>query len=251
MLQQLKRVLGMSPRNPSAKSSRRAAPRPCLAVERLEAREVPAADITLSGGTVILTGAGNGVEGNVWIGDRGTATPYDDVVVANLWYWTTNTTVPVRVHLQRVYDMWTFTTVGPLQAVTRVNFYGTSGDDLFYNYTGFTSNLYGYAGNDRLYGGWGNDTIDGGTGNDHLYGGDGNDSLDGWTGDDRLYGGSGSDILLGYDGNDYLDGGRDGHVDYLYGEAGNDTFVAEWYFNGRYWVNRDRPQDQRPGDVVR
>lgn len=55
---------------------------------------------------------------------------------------------------------------------------------------------------------------------DVMFGGDGNDTLDGWTNDDELNGGNGVDTLLGWTGNDTLNGGAD--PDYLYGEGGDD-----------------------------
>ncbi|WP_432507187.1 calcium-binding protein [Pseudomonas aeruginosa] len=71
----------------------------------------------------------------------------------------------------------------------------------------------GTAGNDRLYGYAGSDTLSGGLGNDSLYGYAGNDLLQGDEGNDTLYGGAGDDTLLGGLGNDYLQG-----------EAGNDVY---------------------------
>lgn len=67
-----------------------------------------------------------------------------------------------------------------------------------------------------LWGGEGNDYIDGGLGNDSLYGG---------TGDDILIGGTGADLLLGEDGNDWLYGGSEN--DSLWGGAGNDVSVGD------------------------
>ncbi len=65
-----------------------------------------------------------------------------------------------------------------------------------------------------------------------LYGGNGNDELNGWNYDDQLYGGADADEMYGYGGKDYLDGGRgndylDGGKgnDDLYGGAGKDAFV--------------------------
>ncbi|MBD2470493.1 calcium-binding protein [Nostoc sp. FACHB-145] len=49
---------------------------------------------------------------------------------------------------------------------------------------------------DNLYGGSGNDTINGGAGNDSFYGGDGNDILNGGAGDDTLYGEAGNDRFI-------------------------------------------------------
>jgi VCBS repeat-containing protein len=75
---------------------------------------------------------------------------------------------------------------------------------------------------DTIYGGAGNDTIDGKNGNDTLYGGSGNDTLIGGQGDDTLYGGSGSDTIEGGSGDDAIYGGVG--ADTLTGDAGNDTF---------------------------
>lgn len=66
---------------------------------------------------------------------------------------------------------------------------------------------------DTLYGGAGDDTLNGLGNNDTLYGGSGTDILNGGSGDDNLYGGSGSDALSGGSGSDML-----------YGGQGNDTF---------------------------
>ena len=70
------------------------------------------------------------------------------------------------------------------------------------------------AGKDVLYGGDGDDTIDGGANNDKIYGQDG---------DDSLIGGAGADTLWGGDGEDTLDGGAGN--DRLIGDAGADTFI--------------------------
>ena len=74
---------------------------------------------------------------------------------------------------------------------------------------------------DTLYGGAGNDTINGLNGADILYGGTGNDILDGGSQNDTLYGGSGNDTLRGGSGNDILIGGYG--ADAITGGTGNDT----------------------------
>lgn len=83
--------------------------------------------------------------------------------------------------------------------------------------------MYGGAGNDVLNGLAGGDWLAGGTGNDTLYGGDGNDTLRGQDGDDWLYGGAGKDVMMGDAGNDTLV--PDAGYDTLYGGAGADVFV--------------------------
>lgn len=146
---------------------------------------------------------------------------------------------------------------------------GGAGNDVLYGRLG-ADRLFGLAGNDALYGGGGGDYMDGGDGSDRLvaaldfesnflYGGNGIDYLYGGYGTDYLYGGNGSDYLfgnLGLDylygeaGNDYLNGGNDGHADALTGGAGYDRFVAEWYWSGSAWRNRDRPLDFHAGDSI-
>ena len=76
-----------------------------------------------------------------------------------------------------------------------------------------------WKGNDSLYGGDGNDWLDGSYDDDVLYGGDGNDTLGNSiapeSGNDKMYGEAGNDAIYGGAGNDILDGG-----------AGNDTIDA-------------------------
>jgi Ca2+-binding RTX toxin-like protein len=89
-----------------------------------------------------------------------------------------------------------------------------------------------------LYGGDGNDWLDGSYDNDTLYGGSGNDTLGnsvvpepgddlmyGEGGNDQLYGGDGNDTLIGGTGNDTLVGGAGN--DRLTGNSGNDRFVYD------------------------
>jgi len=61
-------------------------------------------------------------------------------------------------------------------------------------------------GRDDLYGGAGNDLLDGGNGRDDLYGGAGNDTLDGGNGNDDMYGGSGADTFVFGAGRDTVEG---------------------------------------------
>src|SRR4051794_24908267 len=75
---------------------------------------------------------------------------------------------------------------------------GPADDNVTVSY-GFPASLAisidGGAGNDRLSGGDGNDTLLGGAGNDQLAGYAGNDVLDGGDGNDTVTGYSGSDVL--------------------------------------------------------
>ena len=98
----------------------------------------------------------------------------------------------------------------------------------------FSSELYGYAGNDVLHGDSGDDTLYGGIGNDVLQGADdndrlsgdqGNDSLYGGVGNDSLYGGTGRDSLYGGNGDDILDGSSD--IDFMDGGNGADLYYVD------------------------
>ena len=157
----------------------------------------------------------------------------------------------------------------PQGELTRIVFYGGSGDDSFVNSTMIPSEAYGEGGNDTLiggpaadelyggagvdfvkgngswvtstmgdtlHGGGGDDKIVGGEGNDLIYGGGGNDNLQGNMGNDQLFGGTGLDVLYGQAGDDFLQGGYDNHSDILSGGSGKDTFVQQW----REKVGNDR-----------
>jgi len=89
--------------------------------------------------------------------------------------------------------------------------YGGDGNDHIYarTVTGTAS------GNDLIYGGTGDDYVDGGSGSSTVYGGDGNDSIDAGYGlSTTIYGGDGNDTLTYFGPHD---------VD-LIGGAGNDFF---------------------------
>lgn len=91
--------------------------------------------------------------------------------------------------------------------------YGGSGND----------ELDGGASGDLIYGGRGADNIDGEGGNDKLYGEDGNDTIQGSGGNDRILGGAGRDLLQGNAGADTLFG--NGGIDTLQGGAGIDQLT--------------------------
>lgn len=66
-----------------------------------------------------------------------------------------------------------------------------------------------------IWGGRGNDVLEGGSAHDRIYGEAGHDVLVGRQGDDFLYGGAGADLLLGGAG-----------ADHLFGEGGNDWLIG-------------------------
>lgn len=67
--------------------------------------------------------------------------------------------------------------------------------------------LRGGSGDDRLFGGAGNDKLTGGSGEDALYGRAGNDWIFGGRDDDVIYGGPGDDRLVGNSGFNEVFGG--------------------------------------------
>ncbi|WP_286192532.1 DUF4214 domain-containing protein [Stappia sp. BW2] len=100
----------------------------------------------------------------------------------------------------------------------------------FYSEPGVNINMFRRqgTGNDTFSADPGSDIIVGAEGNDTLYGNDGNDVLLGGEGDDRLYGGAGNDVL---DAGDTAGGWQ-----YLYGDAGDDTYLYKRE-NGKVFIN--------------
>ncbi|MFH7028711.1 MAG: hypothetical protein ACHBN1_25785 [Heteroscytonema crispum UTEX LB 1556] len=84
--------------------------------------------------------------------------------------------------------------------------------------------LVGTPGNDNLFGGNGDDVIDGLAGNDNIYGGEGNNILLGGAGDDTLFAGTGNDQFDGGEGNNTFYGGEGKNI-FIAG-AGNDVAYA-------------------------
>jgi Ca2+-binding RTX toxin-like protein len=108
---------------------------------------------------------------------------------------------------------------------------GGAGDDYLSAYFGSNSVFIGWKG----YGGEGNDTLESYSDlKDSLYGGLGNDSLNGGTDDDKLYGGEGNDTLRGGDflldrfGNVVVGGGSD----LIEGGGGNDVLSGGFSYGG-------------------
>lgn len=122
----------------------------------------------------------------------------------------------------------------PLSSVSALNIFCRGGDDIVIG-TGCSFGFYvdAGAGNDKIIGGDGPDTILGAAQKDIIYGGLGNDRLNGSGANDKVLGGAGLDRLYGGDRNDFIDGGssRDriyggGGVDTMLGQSGNDIFSA-------------------------
>lgn len=111
---------------------------------------------------------------------------------------------PENLAADTVADIKTLDTSEDLDAfIQSVEGTDTDGDD----------RLFGGTGDDVLLGMGGDDQLDGGDGNDLLFGGSGNDFLDGGNGADKLYGGDGNDILV-YDASDVLIQGGSG-IDFM------------------------------------
>ncbi|MFF8451552.1 calcium-binding protein [Streptomyces leeuwenhoekii] len=101
---------------------------------------------------------------------------------------------------------------------------GGPGDDELHAHTART--VLGGAGNDMvmgpaaLYGGDGMDHLMGDSGNQQMWGGRGDDMIEGYGGDDTVHAGSGDDHAMGGDGRDIVLGGPGN--DTLDGEGGDD-----------------------------
>ncbi|WEH38830.1 calcium-binding protein [Streptomyces sp. AM 2-1-1] len=102
---------------------------------------------------------------------------------------------------------------------------GGAGDDELHAHTART--VLGDAGDDMvmgpatLYGGDGVDHLMGDSENQRMWGGRGDDMIEGYGGDDIVYAGPGDDQVMGGDGRDILLGGSDD--DMVHGEGGDDV----------------------------
>jgi VCBS repeat-containing protein len=138
-------------------------------------------------------------------------------------------------------DTFTVTTIDGTTQVVTIAIHGASDadpNDFDYLATGKTvvcdpPYVYGTPGGDSIaggghhgqviYGGAGNDTINGTGKCDIIYAGSGDDTVKGNDGDDKIYGGSGSDTINGNNGCDTIIGGYG--ADKLTGGHGDDRFV--------------------------
>lgn len=107
--------------------------------------------------------------------------------------------------------------------------YGGSGNDFIQGSNMGDDYLFGGTGNDLIRGGdltadQSNDSIYGHDGNDTLFGGSGADRIEGGNGDDEINGGNGFDSLYGNAGADLIDGSDSN--DLIEGNDGNDSLLG-------------------------
>ncbi len=124
---------------------------------------------------------------------------------------------------------------GPFSGITNIQVFAQAGNDCIDIDSNITVPVLvdGGAGDDKIEGGSGNDTLLGGLGRDCIEGGKGNDFIDGGADNDTIEGEEGNDIILGGSGNDtlYGDSGRDLLIgglgaDWLYGGSDDDVLIG-------------------------
>ena len=96
------------------------------------------------------------------------------------------------------------------------------------------------AGNDRLYGGEGDDKLFGQAGNDRIIANEGNDVLNGGARNDRMTGGEGADLFV-------FNGGRDIVTDF---ENGDDRIDVSFYSHFDSYADIRNAAKQSDNDVV-
>lgn len=215
------------------------AARPRLGLQQLEAREVPAALLDLSGNLTVTGTAGDdhmyltNVGGSLTVMLNGATDPIQRQYQApgGLILTTSHSSISAAaVRSIRMNGLAGNDNISASAAPVGVTIDGgddsdfLSGSqfrDVIFTGEGSSNTVYGNGGNDGLYGGGGNDVLYGGLGDDVLFGSSGNDWMYGDAGQDSLFGGIGIDNLNGGDGNDQLHGERDN--DTLRGGVGDDT----------------------------
>jgi ELWxxDGT repeat protein len=113
--------------------------------------------------------------------------------------------------------------------------------------------IYGYSGNDFIdfsdvhgpvvmrslvYGGAGNDTLEGSDGRDTLSGDGGDDVISSGNGNDLVMGGDGTDTIDGGSGADMISGGSDGSQDSIDGGAGTDVIFGQAVYDIFYGTDK-------------
>lgn len=120
--------------------------------------------------------------------------------------------------------------------------HGSGGnDDIDHSGVAIAQEIYGFAGddninagtgNDSVFGGLGDDTILANAGNDVVVGGDGDDEIYGEGGNDSIHTGDGADIVFGGSGDDFIFLTADGDEDRIYFVEGNGHDVIDGFETG-------------------
>lgn len=202
----------------TALTTRPAKARPQL--EELETRLTPAGAVFLSNSTICIDGTNQSDTATVTRNVGRIDNPFDDTITVRL------SGVPAQT-----FSLYKRVGLGWGLNVTKIQFLGFGGSDVFDNRTSVESTAYGGEDTDWLYGGSGKDTLYGGGGADWLYGQNGTDILYGEDGNDRLFGGAGRDWLHGGANNDFLDKGE-GTNETVDGGTGYDFNAYVWAVNG-------------------
>ncbi|MCA9185253.1 MAG: calcium-binding protein [Pirellulaceae bacterium] len=215
-----------------------------LSMQRMEDRQLMAADIGLEAGGVVHV-EGTGVRDVVEIVDAS----FNQIRV---------TVKDASGALQKDASGQSLQRFFSKSVINSIRVDALGGDDVVSNTTNVRMDAFGGSGKDQLSGGKANDLLDGGTGDDELKGGDGNDTLIGGANSDKLSGEGGNDVLKGGSGVDYLVGGSGddslyggSSVDYLYGQSGDDGLYGGgssdwmWAGSGQDRVLRDEGSSDR------
>lgn len=157
-------------------------------------------------------------------------------------------------------DNWT---VGEEGNVTSIDFDGNAGlDTMIVEIDGLhlkgdtgvdvPADMYGGSGNDSMQGGDLADTIGGAEGLDIMEGRGGNDTMRGWEDADDIDGGAGVDVMYGGAGADTFRDSDGTSGDSMYGEAGNDTFHSGGIGNDLLdgGADTDDASDRSGGDTT-
>ncbi len=184
-----------------------------LKTEKLENRQLMAADISFSGGALTIDMSESG-RNDLTVGNAG---PYVWVQGnGNLSHNSSNRVLTA--------DVTQLTVIGS-NVRDDINL-SRIGSFNFPNLRNVT--VYAGGGNDKVIGSHLADTIYGGNGNDWIDGFAGDDCIYGQRGDDTLYGGDGSDRIYGGEDNDRLWGASyhhdDNDRDYIFGGGGFDIY---------------------------
>lgn len=197
-----------------------------LFVENLESRRLlTAAHADLDAGVLSVSGTGKNDQIQVSVADTQLTVSF------NKQTFQFNTADVTEIHIDGGGGNDWIWVDGTVLVKAMIN--GGAGNDRIQG-GGGDDTIRGDKGNDRLHGGGGIDTLSGGAGNDWVWGDDGddvvhgdvgNDHVLGGAGNDEVFGDAGQDAVSGDDGDDVLHGGL-GH-DHLFGGAGNDQLFGD------------------------